>query len=1080
MTPEDRRILRISGLVAIAVLVVVGVASAVAINLNLNGRSEALQRAADTAATSLRTGIAQAALKLEAIDGFFQGSDDVTEAEFDVFADTLDLSQDPDSVAVAMRVTDEELTSFAEGLRRARPGIELTELGDGGELVSLSSDAYRVRYIISYHRPSPGDTSLVGYDMASQPTRLETIIASTVANKTVVSDFLRLVGSNQDPDGLLIVTPVHDPSGQSIGVAVASANVSTLVPAWVPGSVLSELEVRVTGERSDEFVRPTMFRPVATSYAPLPGRSWQIQVTPRMPDVTTVTLVAGLALLPLALGSGGFLLTRSMLTRRSLTRQLELSDALAAERQRRVEVLSDYELITENSADLIARHSPDLTYLWVSPSIRNVLGYDPAEAIGTTPWGVTHRDDMKSVETSRQELVEGANTSSVEHRARHANGKWVWLHTVSRAVRDEDGCLVEIQSASRDVSEQVRQRSELIESKNAVEMAAAEKTRFLSTVSHEIRTPLSAVRGLSELLLKTELRSEQREQIETIQLASNDVVTLVNDLLDLAKAEGGRLRLDVAPFDLTVTIDNVIRVFAAQAEAKELGLRADVRNAPVGLIGDSHRLHQILVNLIGNALKFTHDGSITVGARPVGDSDDSTVTIHFEVADTGLGIPDERLAAIFEEFEQAEDSTARRFGGSGLGLGISRELVYLMGGVIGVESEMGTGSTFWFDIPFPLAQPTDAGWRRCRVVGRPMTRAPLVAMLRSDGWLVDEGDGVEAMSDLAGPIVFGGTVDDLAAMRIPDELTFVDAVPQRGNADKARRLGVRGYLGSPVGIEELTSVVKGVAAGARFATRHDVEANVTSLLVLAADDAPSNRLLVERALTRRGHRVVAVPGGVRALEEVMSSSNYDVVILDGQMPDLSGIEVTRRIRANEVGTNQHIPIVALTGRVSEKEKAEALAAGADAWVGKPFDASSLHEIIESLATGEAPTAPLGAAAEPTVDVGLFMTQSGGMPDLAAELLDLARREWGELAPSLQPDTIEADLRIAGESAHRIKGVLGMLGAVEAAGWAAELERSANDGNVASARTAAEALHVAYERAERILLDAVSVGSISTN
>ncbi|HEX6286749.1 MAG TPA: ATP-binding protein, partial [Acidimicrobiia bacterium] len=786
--------------------------------------------------------------------------------------------------------------------------------------------------------------------------------------------------------------------------------------------------------------------------------------------VSTVILVAVLALLPVALALGGFLLTRSILTRRSLTRQLEISDALAAERQRRVEVLSDYELITENSADLIARQSPDLTYLWVSPSIRNVLGYAPAEAIGTDPWSVIHADDAEKVETARRELADGATTSSVEHRARHANGKWVWLHTVSRAVRDEDGRLVEIQSASRDVSEQVRQRSELIESKNAVEMAAAEKTRFLSTVSHEIRTPLTAVRGLTDLLLESELDQDQREQVETIRLASTDVMTLVNDLLDLAKAEAGHLRLDAAPFDLMVTIDNVIRVFAAQAEAKQLLLRSDVRNAPVGLIGDSHRLHQILVNLIGNALKFTSEGSITLRAEPLGHDGESQVTIHFEVADTGLGIPGQRLDAIFEEFEQAESSTARNFGGSGLGLGISKELVQLMGGVIGVESEEGAGSTFWFDIPFPLAQPTDAGWRRCRVVGRPMTRAPLAAMLRSNGWLIEEMDGIETIADVSGPVVFGGTIDDLNTIQIPEKLTFVDTLPQRGNADRARHLGARGYLGSPVGVDDLAYVVNGVAEGALFATRHEIEANARPLLVLAADDAPSNRLLLERTLGKRGHRVVAVPGGVRALEEVLSPTPYDVVILDGQMPDLSGMEVARRIRATESGTDRHIPIVALTGRVSEQEKAEVLDAGADVWVGKPFDASSLHEVIESLAMAHPlRPRPVEGAVEPSVDVELFMSQSGGMPDLAAELLEVARREWDELAPSLQPQAVAQDLETAARSAHRVKGVLGMLGAVGAARCAAELEKAANAEEVIEARAAAEELQAAYLDAERALL-----------
>jgi CheY-like chemotaxis protein len=261
----------------------------------------------------------------------------------------------------------------------------------------------------------------------------------------------------------------------------------------------------------------------------------------------------------------------------------------------------------------------------------------------------------------------------------------------------------------------------------------------------------------------------------------------------------------------------------------------------------------------------------------------------------------------------------------------------------------------------------------------------------------------------------------------------------------------------------------GVAEGALFATRHDVETAESSLLVLAADDAPSNRLLVERTLTRRGHRVVSVPGGVRALEELTSGADYDVVILDGRMPDLSGIEVMRRIRSAEEQTGRHIPIVALTGRVSEEEKADAMAAGADAWVGKPFDVGALHEVVERLAVGlSSPTPSTDETEQAAVDLDLFMSQAGGMQELAAELLEVARSEWQELAPSLDTH----DLQLAGASAHRIKGVLGMLGAVEAARWAASLEKAANAGDATGASAAAEALLTAYERAETVLLGAV--------
>ena len=1076
-SPDDHWIRRVSAAAALVVAVITSVVSVIVVASTLNSRDDTLKSQANAAAQGLERGVEQAALKLEAIDGFFRGSRAVSQDEFDAFADSIDLAQDPDSVAVAMKVEGGDLEEFTRRFRRVHPDASLTEVGEGGGRVPLTSGR-SVYYIVMYHRPSPGGSDLVGFDLASQQTRLQAIAKATRTDETVVSGFVQLVGENRGPDGFLIVSPVHDAAASRVGVAVAAATSSTLISAWVPETVTSDADVVVSGAGNELQVQGTWVTPVEKEVALLPDRTWSVSVSPIAPHWWVVGLIAALTMLTIGLGVAAGLLTRVLLIRRSLSHQLDLIEALAKERQARVDVLSDFELITANSTDLIVRQGPDLTYRWVSPSMRTVLGYEPEELVGMKPWSAIHRDDADQLEAARRELVDGADTSDTEHRARRVDGQWVWLHTVFRAIRDDEGALVEIQTSSRDVTEQVVQRAELLRSRNEIEKASAEKARFLATVSHEIRTPLTAVSGMAELMVDSNLDEDQREQLDTIRMAATSVVTLVNDLLDLSKAEVGRLRIEADPFDPTSTIRDVVRVYRSQAAAKGVDLVAEIGEVPTAVVGDAHRIRQILVNLVGNALKFTNEGSVTVSADTVEPAGDDSVTVRMAVSDSGIGIPDDRLEAIFEEFEQVDASTARRFGGTGLGLGISRYLVHLMGGVIGVESEEGSGSTFWFEVPLPLADTDAIGVRHCVVAGRPIARTGTVAMLRSDGWLVEESDTLPVVTERAIPVVFVGAVDELDRDTDFRGVVLVDSAPRRGNADRVRRLGGAAYIGAPVSGEELRGLLDRVEAGADFATRHDVASAVTSLRVLAADDAPSNRLIVERTLTRRGHRVVSVSGGVAAID-AFRTGEFDVVVLDGQMPDMTGMEVTRIIRSSDAEAGRHTPIVALTGRVSEEERAESLAAGADMWVAKPFDAARLHEVVEQ-AGGRVSAGVDGPRSPRVLDLDVFHSQVAELPEFAVELVEAVREEWRELCPALEPSAVPVDLEGARSAAHRLKGVLGLVGATHASEVAARLEESAGAGDAQRAREDAAELAEAYRCAEEALahavVDLVGVGS----
>jgi two-component system, sensor histidine kinase and response regulator len=561
--------------------------------------------------------------------------------------------------------------------------------------------------------------------------------------------------------------------------------------------------------------------------------------------------------------------------------------------------------------------------------------------------------------------------------------------------------------------------------------------------------------------------------VETVQVAAHTVVSLVSDLLDLSKAEVGRLRLEAAPFDPKATVSEVVRVLEGQARAKGIALREEFGDVHGMVLGDAHRVRQILVNLAGNAIKFTSRGSVSIRVSQ-GDGDHpEPALLRFEVDDTGIGIPPDRLDAIFEDFEQVDASTTRLYGGTGLGLGISRHLVHLMGGVIGVDSSVGEGSMFWFEVPLPAVEAEEERTpaRRVRVVGRPAERSHAASMLRSEGWLVDEADTLAHPSARSEPAVFVGPVDGLGRSIDLGSTVVVDTSPRRGNAERVRRRGAAAYVGAPASSEELETVLERVADGAPFLTRHDLSSPATSLRILAADDAPSNRLLVERTLSRRGHRVVSVGGGRDAIA-AFESGEFDVVVLDGQMPDLSGVEVTRHIRARDAETGGHTPIVALTGRVGEEERAEVLAAGADLWVAKPFDVRRLHEVVEQAGGRLTPAQPAAGEAGVVLDLDVFRAQVAGLPEFAAELADTVRQEWAELEPAFRSESVRVDLEGTRAAAHRMRGVLGMVGAVEATAVATALEEAARSGDLRASLGFAGDLRASFTAVETALGEAL--------
>jgi signal transduction histidine kinase/DNA-binding response OmpR family regulator len=532
----------------------------------------------------------------------------------------------------------------------------------------------------------------------------------------------------------------------------------------------------------------------------------------------------------------------------------------------------------------------------------------------------------------------------------------------------------------------LREAAEARMGRDAAEQASQAKSEFLANMSHEIRTPINGIVGMTELALGTELTTEQREYLETVRSSADALLEIINDILDFSKIEARKLDIDVIDFDLRHTVEDTLRSLAPRAHAKGLELACQISaDVPPTLGGDSSRLRQILINLIGNAVKFTEVGEVVVRVES-GRVDEQRVDVTITVSDTGIGIAPDKHASVFEAFAQADATTTRRFGGTGLGLTISSRLVELMGGTIRMESEPERGTTFYLTLPFQIGVPLAAltprrGLNDLRdldvlVVDDNATNRRILEGILT-GWgmrptLVDGGlAAIDALDHaLAAGKPFRLAIIDFqmpgvdgfglaARIRTRPELAttmvmMLSSVGQQGDAARCRELGIASYLTKPVRQSILLDAVLAMLAGSNrstehqaLATRHSINAAHRPLRILVAEDNPVNRMLITALLGKRGHTVVNAGNGREAIA-ALAEGRFDVVLMDVQMPDMDGLETTALIRKSEVTTGFHVPIIALTAHAMKGDREICLAAGMDEYLSKPIDVNELFALIESL------------------------------------------------------------------------------------------------------------------------------------
>ena len=645
-------------------------------------------------------------------------------------------------------------------------------------------------------------------------------------------------------------------------------------------------------------------------------------------------------------------------------------------------------LIEQSPTAIMAMDEEGIVKLW-NPAAERLFGWMRQEVIGRPILTVPEEEQARFYDQLRR-AVRGEDLSPEETRRKKKDGAIVEVSVSKAVLRDSQGNISGIMAVMDDITVRKRAAQELEKAKSAAEAASHAKSEFLANMSHEIRTPMNGIIGMTELVLDTELSAEQREHLGMVKSSADSLLTVINDILDFSKIEAGKLELEPIEFSIRNSVEDTARMLALKAHQKELELITDVEGDVAEiLVGDPVRLRQVLFNLLGNAVKFTEQGEVVLRAD-IAAKTERGVRMHFSVMDTGIGIPEERRQLIFEAFTQADSSTTRKYGGTGLGLAITSRLIELMGGKIWVESELGKGSTFHFTADFGIGNPvrgransrdsvdlrnlpvmvvddnetnrrilrqTLLGWEMRPTVADSAKEALAILQHAQNAgspfslvitdMQMPEVDGFALVEQIKrNPALAGSTI------------MMLTSAGRRGDGARCRELGVNAYLTKPIKQTELHNAIIAALTGARepqkqttLVTRHSLREAQPHLHVLLAEDNRVNQVLARRLLEQRGHIVTVAGNGLEALAE-LESTEFDVVLMDVQMPEMDGLEATHAIREKERASGKHVPIIALTAHAMKGDQERCLEAGMDAYLSKPLQSSELFAVIEQFSPTE--------------------------------------------------------------------------------------------------------------------------------
>jgi PAS domain S-box-containing protein len=720
-------------------------------------------------------------------------------------------------------------------------------------------------------------------------------------------------------------------------------------------------------------------------------RHWRLQVSPRPAFWQALSLLP-----PAGTAAAGFLVSLlAALVVYLLMAMRQRAEALAEQMTERI---SEDEIrsrdFSKSASDWFWETDAKHRFCFFSDNFEQVYGLPPSVVLGLSRRELLSRDQLNppdAVAAHLARLDAHEPFKNFDYRIRDAAGTERWISVSGIPHYDRAGRFAGYRGTGTIITERKQAEAALIEAREAALAASRAKSEFLATMSHEIRTPMNGVIGMTGLLLDTRLDAEQKEFAETIRHSAEALLTIINDILDFSKIEAGRMDLEHIDFDMRAMLEEVADLLAFRAHEKRLEfvlfLEPDV---PAGVRGDPGRLRQILVNLGGNAIKFTPSGEVSlhVVLEPPNGTDAAGVRLRFELRDTGIGIPADKIGRLFAPFSQVDASMTRRYGGTGLGLSISKRLVELMGGEIGVFSREGEGSTFWFALSLPRAELPPGpplvrralNGRRILVVDDNPTNRRLLQVLLKD-WggeplLADSATAALqllqreaeahrhidlALLDMQMPEMDGDALGR-AILAHPDwrdiPLVMLTSVGIGHEARHFLDLGFAAYLPKPVKATKLRrtlETVLGLKVGSEIAAAPAaVAANRgAALRILIVEDNAVNQQVASRLISRLGHQAEIAANGVEALAALRGRS-FDLVLMDCQMPEMDGFEATRQLRDPASGViDPAIPVIALTANAMEEDRQRCLDAGMSDYMAKPIKPEVLAEMLARWTPGPA-------------------------------------------------------------------------------------------------------------------------------